>query len=403
MTTDVCASVSIKYSGNGVTKLFSFPFPYVSWGDISVFLYDEPNEIWVNQEGFFLEANATTIEFLTAPPSPLTLGTENVLIARTTFLTQMFATFYPGSSIRANDLNENFEQLMFAIQEGRCDLETFKDNLGNDFVSKDNLFDREDQEAGKWSNDGDQDYIATSGAIAARSDVYVDDRKPPVVPVQQSGKGWQNTDDCWSSYWNPGANAWVAYVNTGPRGVPGQDGTDGTDGIEGPQGPTGATGPQGPPGSGLTLTGYIDVPGPPSFNGTEEGDFVVDSNGNGWFWETDADPATWIDTGSIQGPPGPQGETGADGVPGTDGAAATIVVDNTITGPAGSDASVINTGTSSAAMLNFIIPQGATGPSGANGEGIMDSVTSVAPVVTNNTDAANPVISLNISVLSTLP
>ena len=397
MTTDVCASVSIKYSGNGVTKLFSFPFPYVSWGDISVFLYDEPNEIWVNQEGFFLEANATTIEFLTAPPSPLTLGTENVLIARTTFLTQMFATFYPGSSIRANDLNENFEQLMFAIQEGRCDLETFKDNLGNDFVSKDNLFDREDQEAGKWSNDGDQDYIATSGAIAARSDVYVDDRKPPVVPVQQAGKGWQNTDDCWSSYWNPGANAWVAYVNTGPRGVPGQDGTDGTDGLVGPPGPTG---PQGPMGSGLTVTGYINVPGPPSFDGTQEGDFVIDVDGNGWFWETDSDPASWVSTGSVQGPQGDPGPTGTPGTDGTNGEAATIAIDNTITGPAGSDASVINTGTSSAAELTFTIPRGERGPAG---DGAVNTVVGVAPILVNSTDDRNPVVSFNISALSTLP
>jgi hypothetical protein len=397
MTTDVCASVSIKYSGNGVTKLFSFPFPYVSWGDISVFLYDEPNEIWVNQEGFFLEANATTIEFLTAPPSPLTLGTENVLIARTTFLTQMFATFYPGSSIRANDLNENFEQLMFAIQEGRCDLETFKNNLGDDFVSKEKLFDREDQEAGKWSNDGDQGYIATSGAISARSDVYVDDRLPPVVSVQQSGKGWQNTDDCWSSYWNPGANAWVAYVNTGPRGVPGQDGTDGTDGLVGPPGPTGA---QGPIGSGLTVTGYIDVPGPPSFDGTQEGDFVIDSDGNGWFWETDSDPASWVSTGSVQGPQGEPGPTGTPGTDGTNGDAATIAVDNTITGPPGSDATVINTGTSSAAELTFTIPRGERG---ATGDGAVDTVVGVAPILVNSTDDRNPVVSFNISALSTLP
>jgi hypothetical protein len=94
---------------------------------------------------------------------------------------------------------------------------------------------------------------------------------------------------------------------------------------------------------------------------------------------------------------------GVPGIPGTDGAAATITVDNTVTGPAGTDASVVNSGTSSAAVLTFTIPQGATGPAGANGTGILDSVTSVAPVVVNNTDAANPVISLNIALLSTLP
>jgi hypothetical protein len=39
----------------------------------------------------------------------------------------MIATYYPGSSIRAQDLNDDFDQLRFAIQEGRCDLETFKE------------------------------------------------------------------------------------------------------------------------------------------------------------------------------------------------------------------------------------------------------------------------------------
>jgi hypothetical protein len=177
--------------------------------------------------------------------------------------------------------------------------------------------------------------------------------------------------------------------------VPGRDGTDGVS-IVGPQGPTG---PQGPVGEGINVTGYIDVPGPPTASGTVVGEFIIDSNSIGWFW----DGTTWEDTGSIQGPQGVQGEPGANGA---DGAAATITVDNTVTGPAGTDASVVNSGSSSAAVLTFTIPQGATGPTGATGSsgtGILDSVTGLAPIVVNNTDAANPVISLNIALLSTLP
>lgn len=59
---------------------------------------------------------------------------------------------------------------------------------------------------------------------------------------------------------------------------------------------------------------------------------------------------------------------------GTPGQAATIEVGETITGEAGTNASVENTGTSSAAVLKFTIPRGANGeigpagPSGADGK-----------------------------------
>lgn len=54
-------------------------------------------------------------------------------------------------------------------------------------------------------------------------------------------------------------------------------------------------------------------------------------------------------------------------LPGTDGAAATVTVGSTTTGAAGSSASVTNSGTSSAAILDFTIPSGADGAAGAAG------------------------------------
>ena len=61
---------------------------------------------------------------------------------------------------------------------------------------------------------------------------------------------------------------------------------------------------------------------------------------------------------------GPQGPAGQDG---QDGAAATIEIGTVTTGAAGTSASVENVGTSSAARLNFVIPQGAQGAAGTNG------------------------------------
>ncbi len=67
------------------------------------------------------------------------------------------------------------------------------------------------------------------------------------------------------------------------------------------------------------------------------------------------------------GPQGPQGATGQTGATGPAGSAATISVGPTTTGAAGTSASVTNSGTSSAATLNFTIPQGVTGATGATG------------------------------------
>ena len=61
----------------------------------------------------------------------------------------------------------------------------------------------------------------------------------------------------------------------------------------------------------------------------------------------------------------PAGATGTDGATGADGTAATVQVGTTTTGAPGTNASVTNTGTESNAVLNFVIPAGATGASAA--------------------------------------
>lgn len=63
-----------------------------------------------------------------------------------------------------------------------------------------------------------------------------------------------------------------------------------------------------------------------------------------------------------QGPEGPQGEKGADGT------AATVTVGTVTTGDPGTEASVTNSGTENAAVLNFTIPRGDKGETGAQGE-----------------------------------
>ena len=78
-----------------------------------------------------------------------------------------------------------------------------------------------------------------------------------------------------------------------------------------------------------------------------------------------------IDRG-LYGPQGPQGPQGNAGTP------ATVTTGTTTTGAAGTNASVINSGTASAAIFDFTIPIGNTGeqgPTGATGAGVASGGT----------------------------
>ena len=109
-------------------------------------------------------------------------------------------------------------------------------------------------------------------------------------------------------------------------------------GIVGPQGPAGPQGPQGIAGT-PGANGAQGVPGP---SGPQGAQGVPGIQG-------------------LQGPAGPQGPQGPTG------AAATATAGTTATGLPGSSASVVNAGTTSAAVFNFTIPRGDQGPSGPVG------------------------------------
>lgn len=84
----------------------------------------------------------------------------------------------------------------------------------------------------------------------------------------------------------------------------------------------------------------------------------------------------WVNTGRIKGEKGDQGEQGVQGVQGEDGKAATIEVGTVTTGEAGSQAVVNNSGTTSAAILDFTIPKGDKGDKGDTGSAAtIDAVT----------------------------
>jgi hypothetical protein len=73
-----------------------------------------------------------------------------------------------------------------------------------------------------------------------------------------------------------------------------------------------------------------------------------------------------------------KGDPGADGVDGANGAAGTISGGTVTTGAAGSSASVTNSGTSSAAVLNFTIPRGNPGTGDVTAANKLSEYTAVA-------------------------
>ena len=99
------AVTSNTFTGNGSTTNYSFTFEYL-----------EQNEVKVTLDGTastaFTFANATTLSFTTAPANGVTIR-----IFRDTNISTLKATFFPGSAIKAEDLNANFTQNNFATQE----------------------------------------------------------------------------------------------------------------------------------------------------------------------------------------------------------------------------------------------------------------------------------------------
>jgi hypothetical protein len=102
------AITSNTYTGNGSNKLFSITFPYLDTADIDVFLNGTLQT--VTTQYFF--ANATTVEFVTAPANGAA-----VRLDRSTDDSALAATFFPGSSIKAADLNADFDQTLYVVQE----------------------------------------------------------------------------------------------------------------------------------------------------------------------------------------------------------------------------------------------------------------------------------------------
>ena len=330
-----CDSVQIKYIGDGSTTLFTFPFEYERQADVVVGIWDQPTLRYVPTTEYTFE-NATTIRFNTAPAVDADRS-DNILIARVTNIDEMLAVFYPGSSIRAQDLNDDFEQLRMAIQEGRCGIEdlykyidryfwnkneetiyTSDDWVADDDhiattgaiqgqldknVDKSDVISRKDQTDGNWLKDGDlddDDHLASAAAISERHDPFFQPNQPTPVPTFRiPGRRWFDNDDARDMVWDQSVQTWVDATNAGP------------------------VGPQGPEGTFSTIVSDDAPTVRNNGQALQNGDVWFNSQiGESFVWYMDGTSNQWV---SIS-PAGPQGPQGIEGPQGPGGDAQTVIV-----------------------------------------------------------------------------
>ena len=122
----------------------------------------------------------------------------------------MEAIFYPGASIKADDLNDNFDQLRRAIDEGRCFAPDWFFHYLDEFIfDKRDAWTKEEQQSGLVEPEGEK--IFFDDAIAARHDVYLQDGKPADLTYEQGGKQWYDTNEVSNYIWNDQIQAWIDY------------------------------------------------------------------------------------------------------------------------------------------------------------------------------------------------
>ena len=106
------AITQTTYTGNGSTTNYSFTFEYLKQADVKVTLDTVATTA-------FTFANATTLAFTTAPANGVAIR-----IFRDTAIDTLSSTFFPGSAIKAEDLNQNFTQNLYVTQESDFEVDT---------------------------------------------------------------------------------------------------------------------------------------------------------------------------------------------------------------------------------------------------------------------------------------
>ena len=202
-----CDDARIEYIGNGNQTDFTFPFEYNERTDVAVAYWDEDLYVWEAQPDSIWDfLNDTTIQFDDAPAA-----FQKLIIYRCTDLNPLPATFHPGHSIKAQDLNDNFFVINIAIEELRCAVNRIDEKAeekywnkvdhtdhagdtlysGDTWVSDDEIisttkaqderfWDNADEttySTDDWQSEADDSHIPTTGAV----DKHIDELRDEII------------------------------------------------------------------------------------------------------------------------------------------------------------------------------------------------------------------------------
>jgi hypothetical protein len=324
------------YEPNG-TGSYAITFEYELESDIQVGVYTPADKKFntVQQDDTFYPwglSNATTVTFTNADPG------QPIMIFRSTNINDLNSEFYSGSAIRAQDLNSNFAQLLFASQELTDQVLEVTNVVGNstpitilpglypddkplddELSPGDSLIDENGDiwvwNGTEWINGGSAGgangkgwyagsydsvtgivtFFSNDGLTFSTTDIRGGPGEPGVsatIVVSQTNTGLPGTN---ARVTNAGSPQDARFVFDIPRGDKGETGEDGTSiEIKG------------------AVNSYDDLPAD-----AQEGDLwiVTDEDGAGYVWNG----TTWIDAGPIRGPQGEQGIQGIQGIQGDKG------------------------------------------------------------------------------------
>ena len=117
------ATTQNEHNGNGTTRRFSFTFPYIKEDDVKVSLRTSTANVTTIASTNYTFPSATEIQFSAVTETDFQESTGapktgvTIRVFRDTDLDTERVTFFPGSSIRAQDLNDNTLQNLYASQE----------------------------------------------------------------------------------------------------------------------------------------------------------------------------------------------------------------------------------------------------------------------------------------------
>ncbi len=188
-------TIENNYTGNGSTRIYSFTFPYLEDTDIKVSL----NQVATTN---FELANATQINFTadasgetsTQAASGAPKNAVAIRVYRDTNIDNLQSEFFSGSAIRAQDLNNDFNQTLYVSQETEKSVE----GKWNDSTQT-----LDSTEAFVDSND----YVMTAAAIDDRIVANI------AAPALTNGKIWAGNGSNVGAQVTPSGD--VTMANTG--------------------------------------------------------------------------------------------------------------------------------------------------------------------------------------------